>query len=190
MKILLWDGESRERQTPTFRRRRESLEAALRRRGHEVRTLVLREVKLHPCTGCFRCWLVTPGECVHRDDGPELLRASLEADLQILASPLVMGFPTALLKASVDRSIPLALPYLERRGGELHHPPRYPGGKRGATVLVYEPEEDTDEEDHRILEAYLERLSRNRNTPSGGVWSFERGEEAIADAVDALQRIP
>ena len=189
MKILLLDGESREGQTPTFRKRREALEKVLRGRGHEVRTLVLREKVLHPCVGCFRCWLATPGTCVHRDDGTELLQATLEADEVILASPLAMGFFTATLKTAMERCIPLALPYLEKQDGELHHPPRY-GRGAGATLLVYEPEADTDEEDHRILEVYMERLSRNRKARNGGAWSLERGEEAIADAVDALQRVP
>ncbi|EFQ23094.1 multimeric flavodoxin WrbA [Aminomonas paucivorans DSM 12260] len=189
MKILLLDGESREGQTPTFRGRREALARALERRGHEVRVLVLREKTIRPCVGCFRCWIATPGTCVHSDDGPELLRAILETDVLVLVSPLAMGFFTATLKGAMDRCIPLALPYLERRGGELHHPPRY-GERPVPALLAYEPEADTEEEDHRILAAYMERLSRNRNAPDGGAWSLERGEEAIADAVDALQRIP
>ncbi len=189
MKILLLDGESREGQTPTFRGRREALARALERRGHEVRVLVLREKTIRPCVGCFRCWIATPGTCVHSDDGPELLRAILETDVLVLVSPLAMGFFTATLKGAMDRCIPLALPYLEKQDGELHHPPRY-GRGAGATLLVYEPEADTDEEDHRILEVYMERLSRNRKARNGGAWSLERGEEAIADAVDALQRVP
>jgi len=31
--------------------------------GHEVTVLELRDLDLKGCSGCFGCWLKTPGEC-------------------------------------------------------------------------------------------------------------------------------
>ena len=62
------------------------------------RAATLRELNLHHCTGCFGCWIKTPGRCVARDDGPRVLAAEITSDFVLLASPLVLGFPSALLK--------------------------------------------------------------------------------------------
>ena len=55
----------------------------------------------------------TPGECAKRDDSEVVCRAVITSDLVVLASPLIMGFTSALLKRGIDQFIPLIHPYIE-----------------------------------------------------------------------------
>ena len=48
--------------------------------GHEVRLLQLRDLDLKGCSGCFGCWVKTPGECVKRDESALVCRAALDSD--------------------------------------------------------------------------------------------------------------
>ena len=84
------------------------LAAALEARGQRVEELVLRDLEIRSCRGCFDCWLKTPGQCVLADDGARVCRAVLRSDLLLLASPLIMGFVSAQLKLCLDRVIPRA----------------------------------------------------------------------------------
>src|SRR5664279_5049774 len=70
--------------------------------GHEVTTFDLRELRLKGCRGCWGCWVRTPGECVQGDDSAQLCRAAVASGLVVLASPVAMGFTSALLKGAVD----------------------------------------------------------------------------------------
>ena len=93
--------------------------------GHAVTLLDLAQLDLKGCSGCFNCWVKTPGECVKRDDSATVCRAAINADLLLLASPMMMGFTTALLKRAADQMIPLLHPYFIVEGGEVHHRARY-----------------------------------------------------------------
>ncbi len=93
--------------------------------GHETTKLDLAALDLKGCSGCFGCWVKTPGECVKRDDSATVCRAAINADLLLLASPMTMGFTTALLKRAADQMIQLLHPYFVVEGGEVHHRARY-----------------------------------------------------------------
>ncbi len=67
----------------------------------------------------------TPGECVARDDSAQVCRAVINSDLTLFASPLRMGFVSALLKKTLDKLIPLLHPYIVEDQGEAHHRARY-----------------------------------------------------------------
>lgn len=127
--------------------------------GHGVKELVLRDMNYSPCRGCFNCWVKTPGLCIFKDDGDILCREALSADVVLLASPVIMGYPSALTKNALDRIIPLIHPYLEDVGGEVHHMKRYK--KYPALALLLESGEDTDEEDIEIIKEIFERAALN-----------------------------
>jgi len=91
-----------------------------------VNTLELRSMDLRQCSGCFGCWLKTPGVCATQDQHGQLIRAYLDADVAVLASPLVLGFSSGLLKRAADKLIPILLPYIDASTGECRHFPRYP----------------------------------------------------------------
>jgi multimeric flavodoxin WrbA len=127
--------------------------------GHQVTTLELRELDLKGCSGCFGCWVKTPGQCVRCDDSETVCRAAIGADLLLLASPITMGFTTALLKRAVDQLIPLLHPYFVAEGGEVHHHARY--AKYPELGLILGVGQDSDDEDVEITTAMWRRMARN-----------------------------
>ncbi len=164
MRIFLVDGDPRKtNETFPFRKRLEKLHLFLLSQGHTVESIRLAEKHIASCTGCFSCWLRTPGICIFKDDHVAFLKSLVWADLAIFVSPLILGFPSGLLKTSIDRFIPQALPYIELdKNGECRHPMRY--DKNPLLALLYEPEEDTDEEDIGIITAAFERFARNAHS--------------------------
>jgi multimeric flavodoxin WrbA len=127
--------------------------------GHEVTLLELRDLDLKGCSGCWGCWVKTPGECAKRDDSATVCRAVLSSELMVLASPVVMGFTTSLLKRAADQMIPLLHPYFEIQGGEMHHRARYE--RYPSMALLLAPDADTDAEDLAITEKMWSRMARN-----------------------------
>lgn len=94
--------------------------------GHSADLLDLAEVRIAPCTGCFGCWVKTPGTCVIDDPGREVTRAALCCDLLVFLTNVTFGGYSSELKKAVDRMIPLLSPFFVRIGDEIHHRPRYP----------------------------------------------------------------
>ena len=108
--------------------------------GHTVEKLDLRALDLKGCTGCFNCWIKTPGECSKSDDSATVRRAVMNCDLVLLAAPITMGFTTALLKRAADQMIPLIHPYFVVEGGELHHRARYARYPKFGLLLCASPD--------------------------------------------------
>jgi len=125
--------------------------------SHDVTHHVLRELDIRPCTGCWSCWWKTPGLCSVSDDTHRLRRDYLHADLVLLASPLRMGFPSALLKTVIDKLIPLYHPYIELGHGECVHRPRY--DRYPALATLIEPEPQDTAEDLEVVQRYFERFA-------------------------------
>ena len=126
-----------------------------------VRTFRLRDMDIRYCTGCWTCWVKTPGLCSHKDDMPEIYREVMAADLFLFLSPLSLGFINALTKKTCDRLIPLVHPYLELVDGEMHHKKRYEKYPEMGFMLV-EPEK-SDEDYENIHEVFC-RLAINLRT--------------------------
>jgi len=156
MKILFMNGSSSGSELDIYIR---AVMESVSKSGHEAKELVLRDMKYSPCRGCFNCWVKTPGLCVFKDDGDILCREFLTSDLVILASPVIMGYPAAIVKNAMDRIIPLIHPYLEDVGGEVHHMKRYK--KYPALALLLEKSGDTDDEDIEIINDIYQRAAIN-----------------------------
>ncbi|MBN1351964.1 flavodoxin family protein, partial [candidate division KSB1 bacterium] len=73
---------------------------------HVVTRIALNALNIQFCTGCWSCWWKTPGECAIKDDSHEICRQVIHSDFVVLASPVIMGFPSALLKKTQDKLIP------------------------------------------------------------------------------------
>ncbi|MEM5774336.1 MAG: flavodoxin family protein [Anaerolineaceae bacterium] len=158
MRITLLDGEPAQ-SSAGFGNYLQSLEQALSTAGHQTARLRLREMNIHYCTGCFGCWVKTPGRCQINDDAGVVRRAMINADLVLFCSPVSMGMVSAELKKTMDRLIPLVLPYLEFVQSEMHHRRRYEQyPKLGLILGKYG---DTDDEDVRIIEQSFRRLAIN-----------------------------
>jgi len=156
MKISILNGAPEQGNLDTYL---DKLTNELKKSGHDVTTLVVREMKLHPCTGCFKCWVQTPGHCILKDDSDQLDRTIINSDFVLWASPLVMGFPSAIFKIAMDKHLPLIHPYMEMVQGEIHHIARYPHYPRIGMLLEKEP--DSDEEDLRIVSDIFARTALN-----------------------------
>jgi hypothetical protein len=152
--------------------------------GNDVVRLDLAEMDIRGCTGCWGCWVKTPGECVARDDSADVCRAVVSADLMLLASPMRMGFTSALLKRTADKLIPLVHPYITIEGGEMHHLPRY--DRYPLLGLLLEAGADTDEEDIAITRAMWERTARNLKSRLAFVAVTDRCAEEVADELAAV----
>lgn len=183
MKILIVDGNP-DLSDSGFIRRIRKVEETLSLAEHEVEVIGLAGKEISGCTGCFSCWLRTPGLCIFNDDHADFLRSFINTDLVLFASPLIMGFPSALLKNAIDRFIPTALPYIELADRECRHPLRYE--KNPSFALLFEPERDTDEEDLRIVSNVFERFARNAHTEL--VFALPLGDdpEVIRNAIEHI----
>lgn len=183
MKIVILDGDDG-LGNGAFAGYLDELAWALEGAGHEVGRLTLRKMDLKPCIGCFNCWLKTPGACVSADDHGAYLRAYVGADLAVFASPLRMGFTTAVLKTATDKILPILLPYISGASGECRHYLRY--GRSVRVGLVYMPEADTDAEDVELLEGMWRRFARNGSTALAFACSTERPVKEVVDALDHI----
>ncbi len=153
-------------------------------RGHQARAFTLRDMDIRYCTGCWTCWLKTPGECVHRDDMPGVYRAVMASDLLVFASPLIMGFVSGTLKRANERLIPLIHPYLDLVQGECHHRGRY--ARYPGLGLLLRKEAETDEEDIRITTDIYRREGVNFRSSLRAVLMADRPVNEVCDEIDAL----
>ena len=158
MKITILDGALTS--TPgSWKTYLHGLNTALETNGHTVNHIKLIEKDLSHCTGCFECWVQTPGICTIVDDNQEINRTIINSDLVLFASPLVMGFVTSALKKKMDRMIPLVHPYLMVEHGELHHLPRYQ--KYPLFNLLVQPEKADGGDTLAIVTQLFSRTARN-----------------------------
>jgi multimeric flavodoxin WrbA len=91
----------------------------------DVSVYRLKDLTLAHCTGCFGCWVKTPGTCVASDEGRKIIQSVIQSDMTILYSPVTFGGYSSVLKIIVDRFIPLVLPFFGHFHGETHHTRRY-----------------------------------------------------------------
>lgn len=149
--------------------------------GHEATVVVLRDLKIGPCNGCFNCWVKTPGICSIKDDAGNVSRQYIAADHVILASPLVIGFPSSLLKNAMDRNLPIIHPHLEEVDGEVHHKKRY--DHYPVISFLLEKEAATDDEDIAIAMDIFRRQAVNVRASLGFVHFTESPIEEIIHAI-------
>jgi multimeric flavodoxin WrbA len=93
----------------------------LRDAGADVELLHVKDLDIHPCLGCFACWIKTPGRCVQEDDMAALLARLREADIWVLATPLYNDGVSGPLKNVMDRTMPLLRLPVEVRSGRSRH---------------------------------------------------------------------
>jgi multimeric flavodoxin WrbA len=162
----------------------QELKALLDKERHSTKELILRDMKYSPCRGCYSCWVKNPGTCIFKDDGDVLCREAIHSDLLILASPLIMGYPSALVKNALDRIIPLIHPYLEGVDNEAHHMKRY--DSYPAMSLFLEKEEDTDDEDMKIVGEMFQRACINLKS---SLKFFLTTESPLQEVIHEINRV-
>ena len=160
------------------------LEKRLSAQGHSCDLMLLREMDIKYCIGCWGCWVKTPGECSHPDDSAAICRSAVHADLLLFASPIVMGFTSALLKKSQDKLIPVLHPYIDIVQGEAHHHARYDHYPKIGLLLGRE--EDTDDEDIEIITDIYHRFALNFKSVLAFSHLIDTPVEEVADEINRL----
>jgi len=158
MKIVILDG-ALESTPKKWKAYLSDLVLTLRKNNHEISHLIIKDKDIHHCAGCFKCWVQTPGMCVFDDDSREVNRVVINSDFVLFASPLVMGFPTSVLKKKMDRMIPLVHPYIDIIEGEMHHLPRY--DRYPLFGLLLHPESADTEENISVVSQIFARTALN-----------------------------
>ncbi len=145
---------------------REILTAELAYRGWEVEGALLRELQIADCSGCYTCWIATPGICRVDDAGRDLARKAALCELLVFLTPVTFGGYSSELKKAVDRLLPNILPFFEKVGGEIHHARRYTENPR---LLVVGMTTTRDDERDAIFRKLVERNATNLRSPAHAV---------------------
>jgi len=182
MKICMLNGNLSSRNG--LDRYLKELGAALEAKKHSVVQVALKDLTIKYCTGCFGCWLQTPGEYVVKDDSAIVCRELVRSDLALFASPVIMGFPSALLKKTNDKLIPLIHPYLVIDHGEVHHRPRYDHYPQ--LGLILQRQKDTDDEDMDIITRIYERTALNLKSSLAFVLSTKKPVEEVVNEINSI----
>jgi putative sterol carrier protein/putative NADPH-quinone reductase len=69
----------------------------------EVQVLDLCRLRINHCLGCYSCWLVHPGVCVHQDDMAGAMERFRGADIVVFLSPLNAFGTSSQTKVFLDR---------------------------------------------------------------------------------------
>jgi multimeric flavodoxin WrbA len=162
----------------------ETLTAAQR----QATTLTLRDMDIKYCVGCWGCWVKTPGKCAARDDSADVCRAVINADFVLLASPVSMGFPSALLKKTVEKLIPLIHPYGAAVQGEAHHMTRY--DRYPLLGLLLEKGSNTDGADVQIVADIFSRTALNFKTQLAFTELTSTPVDAVTEAIANARPLP
>jgi hypothetical protein len=154
--------------------------------GHAVEHLRLADLKLHPCTGCWSCWVKTPGRCAQRDDSGLVLRTYLAADLVVFATPLSLGFVSGLMKVAIDKLIPLFCPQIEVYRGECVHTRRH---ERYPALGCLLDKDGCDDQDAALTREYFRRYAFHFQTHPALEAGTDQTPEEVCRAIDRLQRV-
>ena len=70
---------------------------------HQVEKVVLAEMKINYCTGCYAC--KRNGRCAQKDDMAQILDSMTAADVIVMATPVYFYTMCAQMKTVIDRTI-------------------------------------------------------------------------------------
>ena len=83
-------------------------------------------LKAAKCTGCFKCWLKTPGICGFADKLENIGQLVLTSKKLIIITEMLYGGVSIPVKRVLDRCIPGITPFFKKKNRQLHHLQRYP----------------------------------------------------------------
>jgi multimeric flavodoxin WrbA len=151
MKALILDGtkSSNDESTKIFNLMLEELNKL----NWEVISIALEDINIGYCTGCFGCWVQTPGECVIKDYEENVVKDMVHSDLIIYLTPIVFGGYSSILKKALDRQIGRVLPYFVKINGEVHHSKRYEKQQSLLSIGLLDKHDSEKEEIFKTLVA-------------------------------------
>lgn len=143
MKVLLING-CMDSHTDTLQPYLDAFADHRLKMGDEVKQIALAGKTIHPCIGCYSCWLKTPGLCCFKDDQEAILKKAVWADQLFWASPVNMGFVTSAIKNATDRMLPMAHPFIKMNGDRMAHYLRYDKTPKIGLLLQTGPDLDKE----------------------------------------------
>jgi multimeric flavodoxin WrbA len=183
MKALLLDGSRKNE--PNLNSIRSTFESELKSKGWEVEALDLKDMNISPCTGCFKCWIKTPGICITDDVAREVTKKIVQSGLLVLLSPVTFGGYSSELKKALDRSLGIMLPYFTKIQGKTHHKKRY---EEYPKLIALGTLPSSDPEEEKIFKELVSRNSVNAHSPSfaSAVMVKGKGDEKIRNTIKSL----
>ncbi len=183
MRIAILNGNP-DAENTKFDNYLKTLSDLLESTNNSVTTFKLREMDINYCIGCWGCWVKTPGECIVPDDSMDIRRKVINSDFTLFASPIIMGFPSALIKKAHERFLPLIHPYFELVQNEVHHKARY--DKYPVIGLLLEKNKTTDDEDIKIISDIYIRDAINFKTSFSFTKLTSDPVEEVANEINSI----
>ncbi len=115
------------------------------------------------CTGCFGCWIKTPGKCVIKDGYENIGRLFSEAKKITVITRCTYGCYSPFVKNVLDRSLSYLLPSFEIINKETHHKQRY---VNSFAYSVYFYGENITESERKTAEALVKSNAVNYHCTS------------------------
>lgn len=162
MKITVFNGSPRAERGNTHIMADAFLNGA-KKNGAVTENIFLSKMKINHCTGCFNCWLKTPGKCIFNDDMPKLLQKVLSSDIIVFATPLYVDNVSGHMKQFMDRLIPLADPrIITDPNGEYRHSKRF--DQKPPKIVVLSNCGFPEMGHFKVLNLLFKRIARNMHT--------------------------
>ena len=172
MKVLILDGtkSNNNESTKIF----DLILEELKKLNWDITSIVLEDKNIDYCTGCFGCWVQTPGECVFKDYEENVVRNMVHSDLIIYLTPIMFGGYSSILKKALDRQIGRVLPYFMKIDDEVHHPKRY---EKQQSLLSIGLLNKLDTEKEEIFKTLVARNAINMWAPFQRAIIYLKGED-------------
>lgn len=119
MKILVFNGSPKKENSDTLCITNAFLKG-LKTKPQQVEYITVADKHIEFCSGCF-CCMRNGGTCVHNDDMREILQKILQSDLLIFSFPLYCYGMPAMLKALIERTLPLSSMSMRKTGDRYEH---------------------------------------------------------------------
>lgn len=133
---------------------------------------------MHPCIGCFACWVKTPGICVMKDSFSDLSEKMKECTEIVIISRCVFGGFSPFIKAVADRTMPFLQPVIELKNNETGFRTRSQM-QYALDVHFYGP---ADESSKKTAVAYVNTVAKEWNVSELTVSFHDTPEEIGGDA--------
>lgn len=87
----------------------------------EAEVINVNDKKINVCTGCYNCWIKTPGSCVIRDDQVMIYPKIAAASQIVYICRIRYGCYDVPFKTMLERCLPLQQPFLRIFEEETRH---------------------------------------------------------------------
>ena len=111
----------------------------------------IADTAIHKCTGCWSCWVITPGHCVFKDLD-RYYHAYVTSDRLTLFLKPECGFVSVKFKMLMDRMCPLFMPYIQFSDGGSWHMKRY---ERYPDISVYYEDNFSSDDERKNFCDYI-----------------------------------